>query len=63
MSQNFSKVLIKDGKIKWFPARTTKVVCPRPSLAAVHNKQRTSQCCALSHGSLRANARLGMSNV
>ena len=25
--QNFSKFLVKDGKIKWFPARTTKVVC------------------------------------
>ena len=23
---NFSKFLIKDGKIKWFPARSTKVV-------------------------------------
>lgn len=26
--QNFSKFLIKNGKIKWFPARTTKVVSP-----------------------------------
>lgn len=26
--QNFSKFLVKDGKIRWFPARTTKVVCP-----------------------------------
>lgn len=24
--QNFSKFLVKDGKIKWFPARSTKVV-------------------------------------
>jgi hypothetical protein len=23
--QNFSKFLVKDGKIKWFPARSTKV--------------------------------------
>lgn len=27
-SQNFSKFLVKNGDIKWFPARSTKVVCP-----------------------------------
>lgn len=25
--QNFSKFLVKDGKIRWFPAKGTKVVC------------------------------------
>ena len=29
MIQNFSKFLIKDGKAKWFPARSTKVVSVR----------------------------------
>lgn len=34
--QNFSKFLVKDGKITWFPARSTKVVSTIPPILAPH---------------------------